>query len=82
MKTKTEVDCFVIYTDSESWAGSVHADQALNDYRQKMGIPAKLVSVALSGDRFSIANPNDAGQMDVIGFDTATPNVISDFIKS
>jgi 60 kDa SS-A/Ro ribonucleoprotein len=79
--TKTAVDCFVIYTDNESWAGDVHVDQALNDYRQRMGIPAKLVAVALSGDRFSVANPNDAFQMDVVGFDTATPNVISDFIS-
>lgn len=80
LKTRTEVDCFVIYTDNESWAGDVHVDQALNDYRQRMGIPAKLVAVALSGDRFSVANPNDAYQMDVVGFDTATPNVINDFI--
>ncbi len=79
-KTRTPVDCFVIYTDNESWAGDVHVDQALNDYRQRMGINAKLVSVALSGDRFSVANPDDAGQLDVVGFDTATPNVISDFI--
>ncbi|MDX9980032.1 MAG: TROVE domain-containing protein [Lentisphaeria bacterium] len=79
-KTRTPVDCFVIYTDNESWAGDVHVDQALRDYRQRMGINAKLVSVALSGDRFSVANPDDAGQLDVVGFDTATPNVISDFI--
>ena len=28
---------------------------------------------------FSIAKPNDAGMLDVVGFDTAAPNVISDF---
>jgi 60 kDa SS-A/Ro ribonucleoprotein len=82
LKTKTAVDGFVIYTDNESWAGDVHVDQALSDYRQRMGIPAKLVAVALSGDRFSVANPNDADQMDVVGFDTATPNVISDFVTT
>ncbi|MCP4678755.1 MAG: TROVE domain-containing protein [Deltaproteobacteria bacterium] len=82
LKTKTQVDCFVIYTDNESWAGDVHVDRALNDYRQRMGIPAKLVAVALSGDRFSVANTNDAGQMDVVGFDTATPNIISDFVSN
>jgi 60 kDa SS-A/Ro ribonucleoprotein len=81
LATRTEVDGFVIYTDNESWAGEVHVDQALNDYRQEMGIPAKLVAVALSGDRFSVANPADAGQMDVVGFDTATPDVISDFLR-
>ncbi len=80
LQTKTPVDGFVIYTDNESWAGDVHVDQALDDYRQRMGIPAKLVAVALSGDRFSVANPQDAGQMDVVGFDTATPDIISDFL--
>jgi 60 kDa SS-A/Ro ribonucleoprotein len=80
LATKTPVDAFVIYTDNESWAGEVHVDQALNDYRQKLGIPAKLVAVALSADRFSVANPNDAGQLDVVGFDTVAPTVISDFV--
>jgi len=79
--TKTEVDAFVIYTDNESWAGDVHVDQALNDYRQSTGIPARLVAVALSADRYTVANPEDAGQMDVVGLDAATPNVISDFIR-
>jgi hypothetical protein len=28
----------------------------------------------------SIADPNDVGMLDVIGFDTATPNLIADFV--
>ncbi len=28
---------------------------------------------------FSIADPNDAGMLDVVGFDTATPALIADF---
>ena len=80
LATRTPVDAFVIYTDNESWAGEIHVDQALRDYRQGMGIGARLVSVALSGDRFSVANPQDAGQLDVVGFDTSAPDVISDFI--
>ena len=80
LATRTPVDAFVIYTDNESWAGEVHVDQALSDYRQKLGIPAKLVAVALSADRVSVANPNDAGQLDVVGFDAVAPTVISDFI--
>jgi 60 kDa SS-A/Ro ribonucleoprotein len=30
-------------------------------------------------NEFSIARPDDAGQLDVVGFDTATPQVLSDF---
>ena len=42
-----EVDTFVIYTDSETWAGSVHPAQALREYRQRMGISSKLVVVGM-----------------------------------
>ena len=74
-----EVDVFVVYTDSETWAGSVHPAQALRAYREKTGIPAKLVVVGMASNGFSIADPDDAGMLDVVGFDTATPQVISDF---
>jgi len=53
--------------------------QALQQYRQKMGIPAKLIVQAFVANRFSIAHPNDAGMLDVIGFDTAVPSLIRDF---
>ena len=53
--------------------------QALQQYRQKMGIPAKLIVQAFVANRFTIAHPNDAGVLDVIGFDTAMPSVIRDF---
>jgi len=76
-----EVDAFVIYTDSETWAGKIHPAQVLAEYRQRMGIPAKLVVVGMTSNGFSIADPNDAGMLDVVGFDTATPNIMSDFVR-
>lgn len=30
---------------------------------------------------FSIADPNDAGMLDVVGFDTATPEVMAGFAR-
>ena len=74
-----EIDTFVIYTDSETWAGDVHPAQALRDYRQASGIDARLVVVGMVSNGFSIADPNDPGMLDVVGFDTATPQLISDF---
>ena len=74
-----EVDTFVIYTDSETWAGDVHPAQALRDYRQASGIDARLVVVGMVSNGFSIADPKDPGMLDVVGFDTATPQLISDF---
>lgn len=76
-----EIDAFVIYTDNETWAGNVHPSQALQEYRRKMGIPAKLVVVGMAANDFSIADPADAGMMDVVGFDTVAPQLISDFIR-
>jgi 60 kDa SS-A/Ro ribonucleoprotein len=78
-KKKVPVDIFCVYTDSETWAGDIHPVQALRAYRQKMGIGAKLVVVGMASSGFSIADPGDAGMLDVVGFDTATPSVIADF---
>ena len=47
-----------------------------------MGIPAKLIVVGLLGNKFSIANPDDPGMLDVVGFDTTAPAVMGDFALS
>ena len=73
------VDVFVILTDSETWHGAIHPAQALQQYRQRMGIPAKMIVCGMVSNGFSIADPEDAGQMDVVGFDTATPQLMSQF---
>jgi 60 kDa SS-A/Ro ribonucleoprotein len=76
-----EVDTFLTYTDSETWAGDVHPVQALRDYRAASGVDARLVVVGLVSNGFSIADPADPGMLDVVGFDTATPQLISDFAR-
>ena len=76
-----EVDAFVIYTDSETWAGDIHPAQALQDYRRASGIDARLVVVGMVSNGFSIADPADRGMLDVVGFDTATPQLISEFAR-
>ncbi len=81
-RNKVDVDTFVVYTDNETWAGSVHPAQALRAYREARGIPAKLVVVGMISNGFTIADPNDAGMLDVVGFDTAVPPVISDFARA
>lgn len=74
-------DAFVVYTDSETWAGGIHPFEALRKYRNLSGIHnARLVVVGMVSNGFSIADPNDPGMLDVVGFDTATPNLISEFI--
>jgi len=78
---RKNIDAFVIYTDSETWTGKIHPAQALQKYRQFSGHPSRLVVVGTTATEFSIADPNDGGMLDVVGFDTAAPNLISDFIR-
>lgn len=80
MEWGEKYDAFVVYTDNETWAGHTKPAEALRQYRKKTGIPAKLVVVGMTSTGFSIADPSDAGMMDVVGFDAAAPAVISDFI--
>lgn len=81
LENRVKADVFVVYTDSETWCGKIHPTQALQRYRDKTGIPAKLVVVGMVGNRFSIADPDDGGMLDVVGFDTATPALMADFVR-
>lgn len=81
LEREIPVDVFVVYTDNETWAGRIHPCQALEKYRQKMGISAKLAIVGMAATRFSIADPEDPYQLDVIGFDATTPRAIAEFSK-
>lgn len=79
---KVPIDVFVVLTDNETWAGNVHPCQALQRYRQKMNIPAKLIVVGMTATDFTIADPSDGGMLDVVGFDTAAPQLMADFARS
>jgi len=81
LEYKLNVDTFVVMTDSETWHGAVHPVQALEQYRQRTGIPAQLIVVAMIANDISIADPNDAGMLDVVGMDTSTPQLITDFAR-
>lgn len=76
-----EVDTFVVYTDSETWAGRSHPHQALKRYREATGIDAKMVVVGMTATDASIADPTDPGMLDIAGFDAAVPNLINDFSR-
>lgn len=81
LEQRKAFDLFVIYTDNETYAGRIHPHQALREYREKMGIDARLVVVGMTSTGFSIADPSDPGMLDVVGFDTAAPNLISEFAR-
>ena len=81
LENKIQVDTFVVMTDNETWSGRSHPVQALEKYRQATGIGAKLIVVGMTSTGFTIADPNDAGMLDVVGFDGATPAFMAKFAK-
>ncbi len=77
-----KIDVFIVYTDSETWFGKIHPTEALKRYRQEMNCPnAKLIVVGMQSNGFTIADPNDKGMLDVVGFDSAAPQVMSLFAE-
>lgn len=77
-----DVDAFYVYTDNETWAGRVKPDKALRDYRRSSGNQdAKLIVAGMTATNFTIADPRDGGMLDVVGFDTNTPQLMADFAR-
>jgi len=81
LKNKVVLDVFQIYTDNESYAGNIHVSQALRQYRNEVNPQAKLVAIAMTATEYSVADQDDAGMLDIVGFDTSTPASIADFIS-
>ncbi|MBM3880623.1 MAG: TROVE domain-containing protein [Verrucomicrobia bacterium] len=81
-RNKLKVSGFITYTDSETWAGSIHPAQALRLYRDELVSEAKSVVVGMTSNGFTLADPNDRGMLDVVGFDTTVPAMIADFVRS
>ncbi len=82
MKNKVKADAFVVYTDNETWFGETHPFQALQEYRQRTGIPAKLAVVGMCANRFTVADPSDPGMLDFVGFDAAVPQALREFVTA
>ncbi|KAI6184522.1 hypothetical protein M3Y97_00605500 [Aphelenchoides bicaudatus] len=79
---KKEFDVFIVYTDNETYFGNIHPFEALKQYRESSGIKdAKLIVVAFTGSKFTIADPTDPGMLDVVGFDSASPQLMAEFIN-
>jgi 60 kDa SS-A/Ro ribonucleoprotein len=80
LKEKKVYDVFIILTDNDTWAGPEHASESLKRYRKAVNPRAKLVVIAFAACTYSIADPLDAGMMDMVGFDPSSPRILRDFI--
>lgn len=74
-------EVFVILTDNETYAGSMQPHEALEKYRRETGIDAKLVVLATEATANSITDPKDTNSLDIAGFDSAAPAIVSAFAR-
>lgn len=75
-----EIDVFVCITDNQTWAGRMHPSDALEAYRKKSGIDAKLVVLAMAATSGSIGDPTSPHHLNMIGLDANFPTVLSEFV--
>ena len=81
IKRNMKIDAFIVYTDSETYGPTIHPQVALEQYRKQSGIDAKLIVVGMASNCLSIADHKDSNTLNLAGFDTSTPNIISMFIN-
>jgi 60 kDa SS-A/Ro ribonucleoprotein len=80
LNKKLHVDAFIIYSDGEGWAGISHVTQALAEYRKKVNPKAKMINVNMTANGTRLGDENDPLILDIAGFDTETPQLISSFV--
>lgn len=80
-QNKREFDAFIVMTDNETYAGRPHPSQALKQYRKATGIPARSAVLAFTATQFSIADPEDAGMLDITGCDSKVPQLLNAFFR-
>ena len=77
-----DVDVFIIMTDSETFAGPMHPQVALENYRKHANKPnAKLIVVGMTANCLTIADPNDRNTLNLAGFDASMPEIIAMFVR-
>lgn len=81
IENAVEADAFIIFTDSESWAGDEHCVQALERYRARFNPGARLVNVQMAANTTSIRDSDDAATMEVVGLDPSALDVVAHFVR-
>jgi 60 kDa SS-A/Ro ribonucleoprotein len=54
--------------------------ESLKEYRHRSGRATRHAVVAMAVNELTLADPSDTGQLDVCGFDSSTPAVLSSFM--
>jgi 60 kDa SS-A/Ro ribonucleoprotein len=81
MKQNRVYDTVIILTDNESYAGPIHVHQALRQYRSAMNQNTRLIVVSMTPTGHTVSDPADPLSLDIAGFDSAVPTLISAFSR-
>lgn len=73
------VDAVILITDSAINSG-LAVIPALDAYRRRFNIDTKLVVMNLGLSDFSVADPSRNDNLDIAGFDSAVPGILTQFI--
>lgn len=76
-----DLDAIVIYTDSETWAGSRTSHDLLAEYKRKHNKDVKVIEVAMVANSFT-NYPTDSNVLRVVGYDANVPELITRFLKN
>jgi 60 kDa SS-A/Ro ribonucleoprotein len=76
-----DVDGIIVLTDSETWAGRQHPVQALEAYRRLVNRHVRVVVVSMTATGMVVAEPAQAGVLNVAGLDASLPRVITAFLR-
>lgn len=79
MAQKLSFDVVVVYTDNETWAGGVHVHQAIEQYRRTVNPETRVVVAGMTATECTVLDPKDSKSLNVAGFDSAAPRVVTDF---
>jgi len=82
LRSKTNYDSVVMVTDSESWAGWRHTFQECDEYRNKVNPNCKAVEIQVAASASGTQQlPDSPLNLQAVGFDAATYNVVESFIR-
>jgi 60 kDa SS-A/Ro ribonucleoprotein len=79
---KVKFDAMCYYSDGESWAGQIHAAQAMEAYRRTAGLNTLLCTCDIVPNMTQLTDNLDSRSMHCSGFDEQTPALIQEFIRS
>ncbi len=80
LQEKREFDAFVTLTDNETFFGSTHVCQTLDHYRKEINSSARYVNIQMTATHVTNNRPDDLLALEVCGFDTSVPEIISGFL--